>query len=272
MAILTDYHCHTNISLDGKSSMADMALAEYAAGVRRLCFTDHCDPVDWHTLEFYPRCRQVASLEHEALESCRDRLPPDLEVRLGIELGESHFYPEVAKELAASPWLDFVLGSYHITKEYGDYYWIHYESVEQCDKLFDRYLDNLQVIAEANFFDAMAHIGYFRRYAWQQGVDAALTLDKFGEKVERLLRTIIANGKGIECNCSGIRDGCGPFPSLEILRRYKSLGGEIVTVGSDAHRTVDAAKCLREGYDVLRTAGFAYVATFKKHKPEFIKL
>ena len=118
----------------------------------------------------------------------------------------------------------------------------------------------------------MAHIGYGRRYMWKKGLDAEMSLALFGDKIRLLLRRLIDKGRGIEINCSGIRDGCGPFPQPEILRLYREMGGEIITVGSDAHRPADAAKCVREGYEVLRSCGFDYVTTFQKHTPEFIKI
>jgi histidinol-phosphatase (PHP family) len=105
-----------------------------------------------------------------------------------------------------------------------------------------------------------------------QGVDVALTLAQYGDRVEHLLKTLIHNGRGIEINCSGIRDGCGPFPSEEILRLYRSLGGEIITIGSDAHRPEDAAKCVDVGQEILKACGFRYITTFTKHKPEFISI
>ncbi len=252
--------------------MLAMARAERAAGIDCLCFTDHCDTVDWHTLDFYPPCRTVAQRVSAEYERIRDELPADLDVRLGMELGETIFYPELARELYEAEGLDFVLGSLHITPEYGDYINLRYETAEQCRHYMEHYLETLLSVARTNCFDVMAHIGYIRRYMWQQGMDEGLTLARNGEALEALLRTIIQNGRGIEINCSGIRDGCGPFPSAEILRFYRELGGEIVTVGSDAHCVRDAAKCIREGYALLQSLGFAYVATFKKHKPEFHRI
>lgn len=272
MAILTDCHCHTNISIDGSDTMLAMARAEHAAGVNILCFTDHCNTVDWHTLQFYPPCGTVAQRVCAAYDACRDALPEGLDVRLGMELGETIFHPELAAELSAAPGLDFILGSLHITPEQGDFHNIRYESYEQCSALCLLYLEKLQLIADAGCFDAMAHIGYIRRYMWQNGFDAGLTLEKHGDAIETLLRTIIAKGKGIEINCSGIRDGCGPFPSPEILRLYRDLGGEIITVGSDAHRTADAAKCIAEGHELLRSLGFRYVSVYRRHEPEFYPL
>jgi histidinol-phosphatase (PHP family) len=93
-----------------------------------------------------------------------------------------------------------------------------------------------------------------------------------GDKLEALLKLLIHNGRGIEINCSGIRDGYGPFPTMEILRFYRELGGEIITVGSDAHKIRDAGVYIAEGYEILRRTGFKYITTYKKRKAEFIKI
>ena len=272
MAFLTDYHCHTNISRDSRAPYYDMVMAEYNAGVRHLCVTDHCDAVDWRTLDFYPPCRDVARRELEAYKENIHRFPSDLELRMGMELAELIFHPELVGELSSPPWLDFILGSYHITQEYGDYHELDYRDPAFCDGLWDIYLRDIQRVADMNYFDVLAHIGYFKRYAKHQGVDTGLTLAQHGDRIEQLLKTLIGNGRGIEINCSGLRDGCGSFPSEEILRLYKSLGGEIITIGSDAHRVTDAAKCLAEGQELLRACGFRYITVFTKRKPSFIPI
>lgn len=272
MALLTDYHVHTEISRDSAAPYYDMVMAEYDAGVRELCITDHCDTVDWQTLGFYPPCLDVARRELELYERTLPRLPSDLRLRMGMELAEVIFYPELLPRLTDAPWLDFILGSYHITQRYGDFHGLDYSDPAFCGELWDIYLTDLQRVADMDYFDVMAHIGYFRRYAHAQGVDTALTLADHGDRVEALLKTLIRNGRGIEVNCSGIRDGCGPFPSEEILRLYRALGGEIVTVGSDAHRVSDAAKCVAQGQELLRACGFRYITVFTKRRPEFIPL
>ena len=272
MALLIDYHVHTEISRDSSAPYYDMVMAEYDAGVRHLCITDHCDAVDWKTMEFYPPCREIARREQEMYDLYRDRLPKDLHLRMGMEMAEMHFHPELIPELAGPEWLDFILGSFHITKEYGDFHEMDYRDPAFRRRLWEIYLDGLGTVAAYDYFDVMAHIGYWRRYAWQQGIDEALTLREHGDRVEALLKTLIAHGRGIELNCSGLRDGCGPFPSEEILRLYRALGGEIITVGSDAHRTADAAGCVGDGLELLRNCGFRFAAVFTKHRPDFIPI
>jgi len=270
---LADYHVHCDVSQDSTATMFEMVEAEARMGMEQICFTNHCDMCDWRTYKFNPFCltRVSDTMEkYEAMLREHPRLPID--VRLGLELGEPLFDRTRAAAIAESEGLDFVMGSLHILQDYGDLWGVKFQSVEQCRTIFDVYMDELIKMAEIDFFDVMAHIGYGRRYMWQQGFDEELSLERYGDKIEHLLRLLIDNGRGIEINCSGIRDGCGPFPREDILQLYRSLGGEIITVGSDAHSPADAAKCVRQGYEIIKSCGFDYVSTFKKRKCEFIKI
>ena len=270
--IYTDYHVHSDISNDSDASMWEMVQAEAAAGMDVVCFTNHCDLFRWQDGTPYPRCREIAGESAAKLRETQQAHALPIEVRLGIELGEGHRDPALAAQLAADPALDFVLGSLHLIPGYGDLYVQNYDSLARCDFFFDLYLDELMQIAPLDYYDVLAHMGYGRRYMWRAGMDAAMTLARFGDKIEQVLRAVVDKGKGLELNCSGIRDGCGPFPSEEILRLYRALGGETVTVGSDAHSPANAAKGIRQGYDVLRSCGFDYVTVFRRRKPERIKL
>lgn len=271
---LSDYHIHSICSEDGHYTMSEMALASYAQGVRRLCFTDHCDIDDYMT--GYPKQNSYAHRE-KTIEMFKQALadkPADMRLFLGMELGEGNHDPARAAEIAASPELDFVLGSLHNLEKKTDFYEIHYESYEQCAQLMDEYADELVALSKLDFYDAMAHIGYTIRYMRRDGFDVSFDLEHFGDKVEATLKNLIAGGRGIEINCSGYRTKriLSPVPGVDILRLYKQLGGEIITVGSDAHRTNQAGKGLAEGLDTLRELGYKYYTVFEKRKPEFIKL
>ena len=268
----TDFHVHSDVSMDCQTPMWDMIRAEADAGMEAVCFTNHCDVVRWDDFTPASRCLEILPETLEKLAAVRAEHELPLEVFVGLELADAQLFPERAAELAADPALDFVLGSMHLIPGVGDFYFQHYTDPAQCDRIFDDYLVQLQRVAELDFYDVIAHIGYVRRYMWRAGVDCGLTLARSGDLIEQLLRTVIGKGKGIEINCSGIRDGCGPFPSEEILKLYRDMGGEIVTVGSDAHKTNVAAAAVREGYEILKACGFEYVTIFRQRKPEFIKL
>ena len=120
----------------------------------------------------------------------------------------------------------------------------------------------------------MAHIGYTRRYMLRDGYDLPLTMENHGDELDAIFRTLIAGGRGIEMNCSGLRNPGirDTIPVFSVIRRYRELGGEIITLGSDAHCTADAALGNARGLELLREAGFRYFTVFRQRKPEFIKL
>ncbi|MEG0036234.1 MAG: histidinol phosphate phosphatase, partial [Oscillospiraceae bacterium] len=95
-----------------------------------------------------------------------------------------------------------------------------------------------------------------------------------GDKLEALLKALIEQGRGIEINCAGFRNPIigGAIPDMDILKLYRQLGGEIITLGSDAHCTADAGSGLARGFDILRKLRYKYIAVYSKRKPSFVKL
>lgn len=277
---LADYHIHSNCSFDAspKATMSAMASAAMARGVTEVCFTDHCDFDIPETMQVGPESFFLPKKQGHQFIDAMENAPDGIEIRLGLELGEGNHDPARAARIFAMPEYDFILGSLHNLRGEKDFYYLKYESDEQCLGLYDRYLDELIELAGLPIYDCMAHIGYCLRYMHKQGRDVQLTMDRHGDKLDELLRTIIENGRGIELNCADLVPGgredplLTTFPSLPILRRYKELGGEIVTVGSDAHTTAAAGLGVAEGCELLRQCGFRFVAAYRRHKAEFNRI
>ena len=275
---LADYHVHSSCSFDAKDRMVDMAKSELSKGITEICFTDHVDFGDQQTMQIGPDRFQLPKSQVKQFIEAMEKAPEGIDIKIGLELGEGNHDPARAKRIYAMPEYDFILGSLHNLKCEKDFYYIKYESYEQCYELYDRYMDELIDLAGIGCFDCMAHIGYCLRYMHKQGFDAEVTLDRFGRKVDTLLRTLIENGKGIELNVADLVPGgrddplLMPVPNIAILRRYRELGGDIITVGSDAHNVKAAGVGLREGYELLSDIGFKYVAVYKRHKPEFKRI
>ena len=97
--------------------------------------------------------------------------------------------------------------------------------------------------------------------------------EKFQDVIDEILKALIARGKGIEINTGGLKYGLGhPNPTEAILKRYHKLGGEIITIGSDAHAPEHVAYDFDKVPGILREAGFKYFTVFKKRQPEFFLL
>ncbi|NCB50476.1 MAG: PHP domain-containing protein [Clostridia bacterium] len=275
---LTDYHIHSACSFDAKNTMTEMAAAAYARGITEVCFTDHCDFDIPETMQVGPEHFEIPADQARQFEEAQKNAPKDMTLRLGLELGEANHDPDRAVKVYGVDGYDCIIGSLHNLLGMEDFFYLDYASMEYCNELYDLYLDELIDFAAIPCFDVMGHIGFCLRYMSKQGFNAEITLARNGDKIDSLLRTLIQNGRGLELNCADLVPGGRKnallltFPSVPILRRYRELGGEIVTVGSDAHITRAAGVGIAEGYELLRETGFKYVTTFCRHNPQFIKL
>ncbi len=267
--MLVNYHCHSDCSMDGQATMAQMALAGAAAGLELICFTDHCDTVDGAGAP----CREFSwETVEAALEEARRAVHGRVELRKGVELGEAVQHPAYALEVLARPGIDFVIGSVHSPMFGPDYYYQHYTDPAECRRLLREYCMQLLATAKSGAYDVLGHLNYPLRYMrWRDGVP--VDMDCCMDLLDQVLETVIAAGKGIELNTSGYLN-CGgqPMPPLPLLARYRAMGGEIVTVGSDAHIPERMAQGLAEGMELLKTAGFRYFTIYRDRKPEFVKL
>lgn len=273
--LYTDHHIHSNCSSDAEDYMLDMAMACGELGVNRICFTDHCDMDDYITGNPMPEAEELWRASIDAWRETVAHVPTGLDVCLGIELGEMNHDLARARALIESvPELDFVLASIHNLRATPDFYALRYESEAHCRALLDRYLDELTEVAALPDYDILSHIGYTKRYMLRAGYSVFVEDAQYEDKVRLLLRTVIENGKGIEVNTSGLRHPAilETIPSVKILRIYKELGGEKITVGSDAHRTIDAGRGIHQSFELLRSLGFRYVCAYRKREAEFIPL
>jgi histidinol-phosphatase (PHP family) len=76
-----------------------------------------------------------------------------------------------------------------------------------------------------------------------------------------LLAALVESGTALEVNASGLRDNTGEtYPGPWVVRRFREMGGERVTVGSDAHLPQSFAFGLEEACEIVAAAGFDRLA------------
>ena len=63
-----------------------------------------------------------------------------------------------------------------------------------------------------------------------------------------------------------------PMAAYSVVARFLELGGEIVTMGSDAHDPSRVGDRFSEVQERLRTLGLRYICTFSQMEPEFHRL
>ena len=259
-----DYHMHSRVSFDGHDTGEALAQAAAAAGLKEICFTDHLD---------YDPLGQMGKLDFdtEAYNAEYDHLEiPGLKIRRGMEFGmDIHNLSQFQKDLQRRDF-DFVLGSIHFVDDLDVYFQPFWEgkTVFEAER---RCLEaTLECINLHNDFDVLAHLTYISKTR-SHPCPRPLPYDRHREILDEILRILAKKGKGLELNTSGM-DRCGGFlPTADFFRRFKELGGEIVTVGSDAHTSDRVGQYAFDACDVLKDI-FGYVCTFEKRQPIFHKL
>ena len=266
---LADYHVHSTCSPDGHQTMAQAAEAAVRQGLRELCITDHVDTIHWGTLA--PRddfdWEESRRQFHEAQALWGDRIT----LRRGAELGEAQLSFDRADRLLAGEELDFVIGSVHLSgKKFAnmDLYYIEKGSEAYYDSVIDSYLDDVLALARWGRFQVLGHLTLPLRYINEHHGEH-MTFRRHMDRVEEIFRAIIPQGVGIECNTNR---GHTPLPDAEILTLYRRLGGEIITIGTDAHTPEFVGMRARETQELLKSCGLNYVCTFEKKKPVFHKI
>ncbi len=123
-------------------------------------------------------------------------------------------------------------------------------------------------------FNVLGHMTFIKRYLHYLNTHwVDVNWGDYGEVVDEIFRELIQTSRGIEVNLSGFRYRIDcTLPNLPLIKRYKELGGEIITVGTDAHSRELVGKDISLGYDLLLEAGFRYVTTFSERKPVFRNL
>lgn len=259
-----DYHMHSRVSFDGHDTGMQLAQAARAAGLREICFTDHLDYDPLGKMGVLAFDTDTYNEEYDTLEL------PGLKIRRGMEFGMTADNLEQFREDLKRRTFDFVLGSIHFVDDldvYFDEFWSG-KSVFEAER---RYLDEtLRCVRLHDDFDVLAHLTYIAK-THAHPAPRPVPYEDHREVVDEILKTLAQKGKGLEMNTSGV-DRCGAFlPAREYFVRFKKLGGEIITVGSDAHRSNRVGQYSREACGILGDI-FGYVCTFEDRKPIFHKL
>ena len=259
-----DFHMHTTVSYDGHNAPEEMTKAAVQAGLKEICFTDHLD------YELGRPKAQIAYKVEKYNRAYNGLEVPGLTIRQGVEIGMTPWnVEEVSQDLSLRHY-DFVLGSVHYVENLDLYYEPYWEgkTVFQAER---RYFEEiLHCVRLHDNFDVLGHLTYISK-AGANPTHALVLLEAHREIIDEIMKVLIAKGKGMEINTSGV-DRCGDFlPGGNYLRRFQELGGQIVTMGSDAHDVTRVGQYTDRAAALLKDI-FGYVCTFADRKPVFHKL
>lgn len=259
-----DFHMHSTVSFDGHDSAASMVEVAAANGLKEICFTDHID-------YFANTEKQDWAFDTAHYNAVYDNLShPQVKIRRGMEFGLKPYNAPALKEDLNRRNFDFVLGSVHFVDEKDVYFAEYWDglTVFQAER---RYLEEVLACVQAHEdFDVLGHLTYISKCR-AHPAPRPVPMTDHREIIDEILRVLAQKGKGMEMNTSGV-DRCGDFLPYDVyFRRFKELGGQIVTVGSDAHTASRVGQYSHRACDILKDI-FGYVCTFEDRNPIFHKL
>ena len=276
--IQADMHMHTWFSTDSEACPCDMADEAVRKGLKTICFTDHFDKDD---LEWGEEGIFDVDAYFVEMQKLQEEYAGKLNIRIGIELGLRTYLKDYYEELTKKYPFDFVIGSVHNVPYKKDAEGNILYTDPAAEKLFTDRTDKeayrlmmettLENVRTSDCFQTLGHLDYVVRYGKSREKEYSYT--DYADIIDEILKLLIEKEKGLEVNSAGLKYGL-PFahPHPDVLKRYRELGGEIITVGADAHAPEHVGFAFEKVPQILKDAGFIYYTVFRKRKPEFIKI
>lgn len=264
-----DYHLHSSISADSQTPPYMQIKHAAALGLEEICFTEHLE------IHFYKGDAWHVNLKDYS-EQFKKFDQSKVKLRFGIEAGIAlapEYFPELEAELKSVP-CDFVIASAHSINNIDPFNPKFYEG-KTIAQAFREYIGSiLKGIKQLNsqLFSSVGHIDFPAKGAHSEK-DPRLFHKYAPDEIDALFQYIIPLGKCIEINTAGYRNlGNLEVPGEDWLHRYVELGGEFVTIGSDAHKTEQIGYRFYDAVEVARRAGVKYYTTYNQMVPTFHKL
>lgn len=269
--MLFDNHNHSQFSFDGKrTSVEATAVKAIQKGLGGICFTDHCDfyvPPMKAKYESYVSEVFDVDARNAEIDRINALIDSGFKVFKGIEIGVQKSEREkIARHLKEHSF-DEVIASVHYLDD-TDPFWGGYYEGKDWKTAYRHYLETLyeEIVWLGDRFDIMGHYDYVTRYAPYP--EASILYKDFPDVIDEMLRFLSENGKALEINTKTYQELKGRTPVLDenILRRYRELGGEIVSLGSDSHDAENVGLHFDRFAHILKNCGFRYLAHYEKRK------
>ena len=276
--IQADMHMHTWFSTDSEACPRDMADEAVRKGLKTICFTDHFDKDD---LEWGEEGIFDVDAYFVEMQKLQEEYAGKLNIRIGIELGLRTYLKDYYEELTKKYPFDFVIGSVHNVPYKKDAEGNILYTDPAAEKLFTDRTDKkayrlmmettLENVRTSDCFQTLGHLDYVVRYGKSREKEYSYT--DYADIIDEILKLLIEKEKGLEVNSAGLKYGL-PFahPHPDVLKRYRELGGEIITIGADAHKPEHVAYDFAKAEEILKSCGFKYYTEFFEQKPVFKQL
>ncbi|MGM9742037.1 MAG: histidinol-phosphatase HisJ family protein [Candidatus Cryptobacteroides sp.] len=275
-----DNHNHCQFSFDGgRTSVEASARSAAEKGLEGICFTDHCDfyvpPMKAEHEECVPEVFEVEARDREIdrVNGILSEEFPGFRIFKGIEIGLQKSEREKISAHLAEFSFDEVIASVHYL-DGTDPFWGGYYEGKDWKTAYGHYLETLyeEMVWLGDRFDIMGHYDYVARYAPYP--QCSILLKDFPDVMDEILRYLAENGKALEINTKTYQSYSGrvPEPDRDILRRFRELGGEMLSFGSDSHDAGHVGFNFGRMSGFVKSCGYRYAVHFEKRKPVMCRI
>lgn len=265
-----DCHVHSNLSFDSNMLPEEACIKAIELGFKGIGFTDHYEYFKIVTGEHAPFDFEK---QQSFIDYLRDKYHSKFTVLKGLEVDIQPHTLEITKKVSNENKFDYIIGSIHVIDGKDPYYTGYYDGKSKSE-VYHEYLEKIYyMITNFEELDIVGHIDYMTRYAHYD--DRTLRYNDHNLLLDSIFEYLIKNNKGLELNTKSFfpfpgKNICGPDPAL--YKRYRELGGKIVCLGSDAHRSGSVGYRFSEFAEFLRDAGFKYTAYYENKEVKFSNL
>jgi histidinol-phosphatase (PHP family) len=234
-------------------------------GISYLCPTEHAD--------FDPQDPGYGYLSVEAfsraLAGCRKKFAGHLTLLKGVEIDYQPRFEAKVKAFLGQHGFDFVIGSIHYVN--GLYLKDALLDAYDQDTAYRRYFDTVREAAASGLFDVIGHLDLLKRHGVPRW--GAFDQRRYANEIDAILQAAVETGTGLEINTCGLWQApAETFPCLETLCRYRELGGQVLTLGSDAHHVANVGRNIRDGLALARAAGFKAITVLVDRQPQWLDI
>lgn len=258
-----DYHLHSTYSQDGHLTINEICEIQIKKGFKEIAFTDHVDYKFAGDRDFVLDYKNYS----KDIARAKETYSGVLEIIKGLEIGLQPNTIQQNIDFVTNHQFDFVIASVHFVNGLNLFNGDFCRNRRRKDA-YREYLTYLADVVESfPCFNVLGHLDGVRRYPGFE--DRLISTEEFPELLDRILIQLINTGRGIEVNSSGFRFQVDDtLPSLNVVKRYRELGGEIITVGSDAHKENACGTKIAEACRVIKAGGFDHISLFRDGKPK----
>ena len=263
-----DTHIHTNNSPDSTQSIDTVCASAIERGLSGISICDHAEGSLFHMFDFH----ELIKSSVKDVRTAKDRYSDKIKILQGIEISEFFWDETKLSGFYSLADYDVILGSVHRVACTG-----HNDSFSRVS-MADSTEENLHEFLRVYFndmirmiqnydFDVLSHLSVPLRYI-NGKYGRGIKLSRYEDAIMTILKMIIEKGIALEINTSGIDSDYGDFfPDKSIIRKYRDMGGEFITIGSDSHTPERIGYGFEKAKETLKEIGFSHYYYYEKRKP-----